>query len=66
MGIVVIVKRDEAGKVACSMEIELPEIKELIGQNGVFEDRLSAFAYQSYVVNGKEPLSPPFDTESGV
>jgi uncharacterized membrane protein len=26
----------------------------------------SYFAYQRYVVNGQEPLSPPFDTESGV
>jgi site-specific DNA recombinase len=41
MGIVVIARRDEEAQVACNMEIELPEIKELIRQNGVFEDRLS-------------------------
>ncbi len=39
MGIVVSARRDETGKVACSMKIELPEIKELIGQNGAFEER---------------------------
>ena len=41
LGIVVVVKRDENGRVQCSMEIELPEIKELIGQSGGFEERLS-------------------------
>ena len=41
LGIVVVVKRDEDSRVQCSMEIELPEIKELIGQSGGFEERLS-------------------------
>lgn len=42
MGIVVIAGKDEGGKVDCKMEIELPEIRDLIGNTGntgVFEDR---------------------------
>ncbi len=38
LGIVVVVKRNEAGN-EFNMEIELPEIKELIGSSGAFEER---------------------------
>ena len=37
-------RRDQSGEVDCHMEIELPEIKELICQNG-FEERLPAMSY---------------------
>ena|SRR5260370_26034683 len=41
LGIVVVAKRDEEGQVACSMQLELPEIKELFGQSADFEERSS-------------------------
>ena len=44
MGIVVVVTRDN-GKINCSMEIELPQIKELIGQNGVFGEQYPVILY---------------------
>jgi len=48
MGIVVVAKRNEIGKIVCSMEIELPQIKELIRHNGVFEEQLSLRASKVY------------------
>jgi len=42
IGIVVIAKRGSDGNLDLSMDIELPQIKELVGRNGVFEDQSSA------------------------
>lgn len=42
LGVVVIAKKDETGNLDIRLEIELPEIKELIGQTGEFEKRDSA------------------------
>jgi site-specific DNA recombinase len=41
MGIMVNAGKDQKGNLECSMEIELPQIKELVSQNGVFEERSS-------------------------
>jgi site-specific DNA recombinase len=41
LGVVVIAKRNDAGEVDCHMELELPQIKELVGGNGDFEERCS-------------------------
>jgi len=45
MGIVVVVKRSKDGNIDYSVEIGMPEIKELIGQNGDFEERSPAILY---------------------
>jgi site-specific DNA recombinase len=42
LGIVVVVKRNEAGAIDYEMEVRLPEIKELISGNRVFEERCSS------------------------
>lgn len=39
LGVVVIAKKDETGNLDVRLEIELPEIKELIAQTGDFESR---------------------------
>jgi site-specific DNA recombinase len=39
LGVVVIAKKDEEGKLDLQLEIELPEIRELIGQTGDIENR---------------------------
>jgi site-specific DNA recombinase len=52
-GIVVVAKRDETGKVACQMEIELPQIKELVRSSGVIdviEEQCSAIQYGSALI----------------
>jgi site-specific DNA recombinase len=42
LGVVVVAKRDDNGNLDIRLEIELPEIKELVGQTGDFEERLPA------------------------
>ena len=41
LGVIVIAKKDEAANLNLRIEIELPEIKELIAQTGEFEKRQS-------------------------
>jgi site-specific DNA recombinase len=51
LGVVVIAKKDETGNLDIRLEIELPEIQELIGQTGEFAERGSATSYGNELID---------------